>query len=124
MIYSSVGRDCQNGMVAVINPGTVQTLAQYRNNTKVSAENVGPKEEFGGVMDKKTPIEIGKGGKIKSGGSQLILNLATFIPATLALCILVIYPVDSVFHAYTTLFHIVFTPGFSTLEKRGKQDIL
>lgn len=77
-------------MVAVINPNAAQTLARYRNNTKVSAENVSPKEEFGGVMDKKTPIEIGNDGKVKSGGTQLIVGMATFIPAVLAIYTLVI----------------------------------
>lgn len=52
MVYSSVGLECQVGMVAVINADALQTLTTYRDKAKTSVKNTSPKNPFGGNLVK------------------------------------------------------------------------
>ncbi|KAJ6779496.1 hypothetical protein PWT90_09024 [Aphanocladium album] len=82
MVYSSVGLECQTGMVAVINANALQTLTTYRDKAKLSIKNTSPDNVFGGVLSKDTsnnePKKGGAGHITTSvlGASIMALGLA------------------------------------------------
>ncbi|KAJ3479381.1 hypothetical protein NLG97_g8333 [Lecanicillium saksenae] len=82
MVYSSVGLECQTGMVAVVNANALQTLTTYRDKAKMSFKNTSPDRIFGGVLSKdasgKDP-KRGSAGRITTsvvGTSLMALGLA------------------------------------------------
>lgn len=68
MVYSSVGLECQVGMVAVINADALQTLTSYRDKAKTSIKNTSPDKQFGGTLVTMPSDKT----DAKSSGSQLM----------------------------------------------------
>lgn len=76
MVYSSVGLECQTGMVAVVNANALQTLTTYRDKARTSIKNTSPDSVFGGTLSKASGKDPKQGSAGRVTGSIVGASLA------------------------------------------------
>ncbi|OAA75960.1 extracellular serine-rich protein [Akanthomyces lecanii RCEF 1005] len=70
-VYSSVDRECQKGMVAVINANKVEETG-YRITVIKSIKNESPSHAFGGVLSKSNATADGRAEESGAGATNVL----------------------------------------------------